>query len=331
MTSEKKDIVGLVLQGLRAKEEISSKIERDDEKFFENSHKPGTVPRGNTKSRGWCLTFFNADQMEEFKEWSGDSRYALLGVKELTLEKKEHWHAFVYYTNPRSWKPIHEKFNGVHIEPVRKCINYMKYCCKEGKLWEDGDPPKQNIDVENMSVEEIVRADPRCFRPYLAAKDILEGIKKKNEMLNMMREGKCQGPKCIVYNGGTAKGKTYAAIRKAIELGYSNEDVGFIDFDNKFIYGEVRNKCLICKEFRPSAVFPPVLLELLDKYGMNARVLGSYVFVKPEVVLLCSIVPVKDFYKNHEIGKQFTRRVEIIDLGYSEEEKEEMEKMISRI
>lgn len=283
----------------------------------------GTPPRGNTKSRGWCLTFFKEENLETFKEWSKDSRYALLGNKELTLEGKEHWHAFVYYDNPRAWRPIHDKFPGVHIEACNKNKNYMKYCCKEGKLWDEGDSPKQNIDIENMSEEEIIRADPRCHKAYVEAKRKLEGIRLKNNVLNEIRNHKLKASNCFVFQGGTGRGKTYGACEKAIELGYKNDEIGFIDFDEKFITGEVDKKCLICKEFRPSQIKPWILLELLDKYGINARVLGSSIFVRPEIVMLCSIINVEDFYKNEEINTQFTRRIKIINVGYSKDEEKD--------
>lgn len=304
-----------------------------EKNFFEKKKVAGTPPRGNTKSRGWCLTFFEEKWIEEFKDWSNDSRYALIGNKELTLEKKEHWHAFVYYDNPRAWNPIHERFPGVHLEPCNKNLNYMKYCCKEGKLWDEGDPPKANIDIENMSEEEIIRADPRCHKAYIEAKRKLDGIKLKNDVLNEIRREELKSAKCFVFQGGTGKGKTYGACMKAIDLKYKNDDIGFIDFDEKFITGEVDKKCLICKEFRPSQIRPWILLELLDKYGINARVLGSSLFVRPEVVMLCSIVRVEDYYKNEEINKQFTRRIEIIDLGYDEEKVKlgEADKLLRRI
>ena len=134
------------------------------------------------------------------------------------------------------------------------------------------------------------------------------------DMLNEIREKKLKAPIIIYITGGTGKGKTFKAYELATEK-YTNEDIGKLTLKNDFI--DVVNesaKCYIIEEFRPSQIKASDFLQLTDKYGYRANIKGGFITLRPEEIIICSIIPPEEIYKE-EINQQFMRRItETIDL-----------------
>lgn len=282
--------------------------------------------RGNTKTRSYFFTFWEEwkEAYEFIKEWGDSVAYILCGGIEKTSSEKEHRHAIIWYTNPRSFKAIKTKYPHAHIEYLRNIKKAMIYACKEAGevLIEKGTPPR-GIDIQNMSKRDIIELDPRCHRSLLEAKNKLESIDRMNKMLDEARAGKVNKAPIIYIQGDSGSGKTRLALNMAVNE-YRNEDISTASFENGFMNAVNESaKCIIIPEFRPSDIKADKFLEFIDRYGCEINVKGSHTFIRPDKIYICSIIKINDLYKNEEIGKQFKRRMDrVIDLGYKKGEAE---------
>lgn len=282
-----------------------------------NGTENGTVPRGNSKSRGFVLTIYNEEAKKSFLKMEDSCRYMIYGEEKCPTTGRPHWQAYIYFDNPRSHKALCKKIPKTHIETQSKFATWkenVKYCSKDGKWKEFGDKPKcsGSITADELRVmndEECIEANPRCWRSYRDAKDILVAKATHKKMLDDL-VAKSNVPPAIVYlTGGTGKGKTINAYLKAVEK-FGSDNIGTIDFANGFANGvNLDAKCLVVPEFRSSDLKADKFLQFTDKYGCCLNVKGGQKYIKPEAIFICSIIDPKELYKNEEITDQFLRRI----------------------
>ena len=124
----------------------------------------------------------------------------------------------------------------------------------------------------------------------------------------------------LYIKGDTGKGKTYKAYKIALEK-YEKEDIGKLTLKNDFIDVINKNaKCFIIEEFRPSQIKASDFLQLTDKYGYRCNIKGGFHTLRPEMIIICSIIEPENIY-HEEVNKQFMRRItEIINLGYEDKD-----------
>ena len=138
-------------------------------------------------------------------------------------------------------------------------------------------------------------------------------------MLEEIKNDELKAPKIIYITGGTGKGKTYKAYKLALE-NYDKKDIGKLTLKNDFF--DVINKsakCYVIEEFRPSQIKASDFLQLTDKYGFRANIKGGFVSLRPEMIIICSIIEPEKIYKE-EINQQFLRRItETINLDMDED------------
>lgn len=292
------------------------------------AHSVGTLPPGNTtsggrsKSRTWFITNYN-DELKHFPTaiyeiWCKDTTKPEHG-------SKFHYHQTVYFKNAVSFNTIKKQYPSAHIQPPKKdlfaCINYIK-ANKNGRKYDVesiGEEPKDNRFKTIKEVKEMTQSERQNLGiNYI---NIVEKIdreqKAKNDFFDMLREiqaDELKAPKVIYITGGTGKGKTYAAYKRALK-NYKIEEIGKLTLKNEFF--DVVNeeaKCFVIEEFRPSEIKACDFLQLTDKYGYRANVKGGFVSLRPEMIVICSIKRPEEIYKE-EINKQFIRRItEVIDL-----------------
>lgn len=276
-----------------------------------------TVAAGNTRTRSFTLTFFDDEEVDNFMNL--ENNYLLLSWEICPKTKRKHCHGAVYFHNARTFNSMKNQFPKAHIEIVRDWPQLIEYIKKDDFWLDYGEPPKGHRCITGKELKEMSEYDinyryPMHARSLLNARDKIIGHELKMNMFNKFKDGSLYYPDILVINGYSGSGKTHTGLQYVLSR-FKNEEIGIIDFDEKFMTGDVRCKCLICLEFRPHCTRPQVLLQLLDKFGIVARVLGGDVYVRPECVVLCSIVKVSEWFKNEEINDQFLRRVKIIDLG----------------
>lgn len=272
-----------------------------------------SVARGNTKARAFQLTLNQPEKLNELIENMKSYKscdYIMVSALEVGEEKQhEHYHIYVHFKN--MIKLNIKKCCGAHVEYVRGSYNdNLKYFTKQGDLsYEWGDKPHQGC----KSISELKEMDSDDVPPnyYRIKKQIDAEMKDENdffEMLDEIEKDELKAPKIIYITGGTGKGKTYSAYKKALKE-YPKNEIGKLTLKNDFFDVVNKNaKCYVIEEFRPSQIKASDFLQLTDKYGYRANIKGGFVSLRPEMIIICSIIPPEKIYKD-EINEQFLRRI----------------------
>lgn len=243
--------------------------------------------------------------------------------------QNDHIHIFVQYKNPREMGPgFLKRIYNAHVAEHKKLnpiamIRYIKCDDKKHKEtgWTSeiieeiglakGDGKFPSIErVQEMSNDEIKQLP---IQYYNIANKIIDDKKTEEEFDNMLDEianDDLKAPKIIYLTGASGNGKTYGAYKIALQH-YSKEDIGRIQINNNFFnITKKYAKCYVVEEFRDSQLRASEFLQFTDKYGYNANIKGGFQFLRPEIIIICSIIPAEELYRNvNEITTQFKRRI----------------------
>ena len=283
-----------------------------------------TVARGNTKARAYQLTLNEPQKLNELldnlKTYKTLTYYMVSALERGNKTQHEHYHIYCHFKH--ALKLSIKKCCGAHVEIVKGSYSdNLQYFLKQGELTTEwGDRPHQGC----KSIKELKELDSDDVPPnyYRIKKEIDRNEKDKNDFFDMLAEiekDELKAPDIVYITGGTGKGKTYTAYKLALKE-YKKEEIGKLTLKNDFF--DVINekaKCYVIEEFRPSQIKASDFLQLTDKYGYRANVKGGFVSLRPEKLIICSIIPLNEIYKE-EINKQFIRRVtKIINLDLDPE------------
>lgn len=274
---------------------------------------PGNTNTGAFRARAFQLTINEPEKFEPLKNEFLKLKtcdYMIACKETAPTTGHEHIHLYVHF---RETYKLNKKILAyhAHIEICRgspkQNIDYIK---KDGNvIFEHGDPPAQGIktvkDLKELQAEEV---PPQYYR---IKKEIDAKEKDEQNFFDMLEEienDELKAPKIIYITGGTGKGKTYKAYKIALE-NYAKQDIGKLTLKNEFF--DVINekaKCYVIEEFRPSQIKASDFLQLTDKYGYRANIKGGFVSLRPEMLIICSIIPPQKIYKE-EVNQQFLRRI----------------------
>lgn len=289
-------------------------------------HKMATIEMatnrlGNTKARRFQLTLNDCGKYEDLVSYllHLKSLQYFISCKELApTTNHEHIHIYICFSTPI--KLSLNKICGAHIEKCRgshkQNIDYIR---KDGDIIEEyGEEPRERGGSHTVAeLEQIDKPDDLDWKEY----NVWTKIKAKKDdrnifitMLDEISKDELKSPTIFYITGGTGKGKTYKAYKMALER-YEKEYIGKLTLKNEFIDIINENaKCYVIEEFRPSQIKASDFLQLTDKYGYRCNIKGGFKTLRPECIIICSIIPPTEIYKE-EVNKQFLRRItKIIDL-----------------
>lgn len=289
-----------------------------------------TEASGNTKAeaskRIQARAFqFTLNEVEKYEALKNDllslktCDYLLSAEEEAPTTGHKHIHIYVHFNKPYklSKKIMSHK---AHIEickgSPKQNINYI---IKDGHILDEiGEKPTQGI----KSVKELKEANIEDIDPHLynIKCKIDDKAKEEEQFMNMLEEiekDELKAPEIIYICGDSGKGKTYKAYKIALSK-FDKKDIGKLTIENNFI--QITNdkaKCYVIEEFRSSQIKAASFLQLTDKYGYTCNIKGSFKSIRPECIIIASIIKPEELYQNEEINKQFTRRItQTINLGY---------------
>lgn len=289
-----------------------------------------TKARGNTKARAYQLTLNEPKRLQELlqnmKKYKSLTYYMVSALERGEETQHEHYHVYLHFKTPI--KLSIKNCCGAHVEHCKGTFqDNLKYCTKQGPLTEEwGERPHQGL----KTVEELREMDANDVPPqyYKIKKQIDEEEKAKNSFMNMLEEienDELKAPEIIYITGGSGKGKTYTAYKTALKH-YKKNEIGKLTIHNNFI--DVINedaKCYVIEEFRPSQMSASCFLQLTDKYGYRANTKGSFVSLRPEMIIICCILPPNKIYRE-ELNKQFQRRItKIINMDDDDDDDSNVE------
>lgn len=276
---------------------------------------PGNTKPGALKARAYQFTLNKPEVYDKLKT-------ILTGLKTLDYliscrEKAPstgHIHMHVYAHFSQQYRlPQKIRDLGVHIEICKGSPKQnIAYIRKDGEIIDEiGEEPHQGM----RSIKELREANIDDIDPHLynIKKDIDEKEKSKNVFLEMLSEieNDClKAPKVFYITGDTGMGKTYSAYKLALSM-YDKENIAKLTLNNNFV--DIVNgdnaKCYVIEEFRPSQIHAANFLQLTDKYGYRCNIKGGFATLRPECLIIASIIPPDQLYLNEEINEQFLRRI----------------------
>ena len=289
---------------------------------------PGNTNTGrSSRSKTWFITDFETFEPIHFEK--AEYWISCLDTSKPEHGSKKHLHQLVHFKNAISFNTIKKAYPKGHIEKPRDiydCISYIKNNVNGRKydVKEFGIEPKNTRFATIKEVKEMTpeQREDMGIQYLKAIEQINRKEKDENNFLNMLEEiehDELKAPTIIYITGGTGKGKTYKAYKLALEK-YDKHDIGKLTLKNEFF--DVINesaKCYVIEEFRPSQIKASDFLQLTDKYGYRANVKGGFVSLRPEMIIICSIIRPEKIYKE-EVNQQFIRRItEIVDLDYDKD------------
>lgn len=300
--------------------------------------------KGFKKGRNFILTVNEKclpDYEKIIKYLKSLKKFRYILVTEHFGQDNKHYHIYVQYDDNK--KLSFNKLYGAHLEncygSAQKCREYL--LCEDDKhkklgitaniIYEEGEIKlnggiKYVKDVMNMDKDDLGEV-PIQFRNI--AKSIIEEEHEKQEFFNMLDEiekDELKAPKIIYLYGDSGNGKTYGAYKMAMKE-YAKEDIGKITMDGQFVkFINEDAKCFVIEEFRPSQISASNFLQLTDKYGYACNIKGSHKYIRPEMIIICSVISPYNIYSD-EKNKQFLRR--ITKLYKLEKNHEMVEKQIN--
>lgn len=291
--------------------------------FAPGNTKPGAALRARAFQ-------FTLNEIEKYEELKND----LLALKTcdylISCEEiapttgHKHIHIYVHFNQTyRISKKIMK--HKAHIELCRGSPKEnIAYIEKDGHILDEiGERPTQGIKtVKELKEANINDIDPHLYNVKCKIDDKAKEEEQFFNMLDEIEKDELKGPEIIYICGDSGKGKTYKAYKIALSK-FDKKDIGKLTIENNFI--QITNdkaKCYVIEEFRSSQIKAASFLQLTDKYGYTCNIKGSFKSIRPECIIIASIIKPEELYQNEEINKQFTRRItEIINLGYEEEDK----------
>lgn len=241
----------------------------------------------------------------------------------------KHIHIYVHFSQTYriSKKLMKHK---AHIEICKGSPKQnIAYIEKDGNILDEiGERPTQGIkSVKELKEANINDIDPHLYNIKCKIDDKAKDEEQFMNMLEEIEKDELKAPEIIYICGDSGAGKTYKAYKIALSK-FDKKDIGKLTIENNFI--QITNekaKCYVIEEFRPSQIKAASFLQLTDKYGYTCNIKGSFKSIRPECIIIASIIKPEELYVNEEINKQFTRRItQIINLGYEEDKEEEEDK-----
>lgn len=283
-------------------------------------------------------------------EYYKDIKKYVLGLKyfqymrcvEHIGQEEKHYHLVLQLSRSMPKLSV-TKLHGAHIKPktfgsTKALIDYINCEDEEhkknnvtyelvdeiGKYKPQGGDHTVKTLLEYDNVEDL--PDYKMVNTWKRLKLEKESTNSFRNMLSEIKNGLLTGPNVIYFIGKPGSGKTYNAYKYALSK-YNEDEITRVSIINNFFKftGSDKDKCLIIEEFRPSQLHPSLLLQFTDKYGFECPIKGSYKYVRPECIIICSIIHPARLYREEkeELNEQFTRRItHLYEVEYDHNYKE---------
>lgn len=273
------------------------------------------------KSRGFCYTLNNYSQEEIAEVKQIRCLYHVRGY-EVGQSGTPHIQGYIYFENPRSFNAVKKLMKRWHIEPTKGSpSDNIKYCKKDGKFEEEGNPPGQGkrtdlVEIKNQiingekTVDEITLENPMIFHQYGRTLNKIEELKNRGKFRTWMTCG-------IWYHGKTGVGKSHKAFEgyhPATHFVYNTQDNGYWN-------GYTGQETVIINDFRGQIPYSE-LLNLVDKWPHTVKIKCSSPtpFLAKKVIITSAMHPHHCYPNLCQEDKlaQLERRFTIIEMTGTE-------------
>lgn len=266
-----------------------------------------------SRSRGWCFTLNNYTEWDQKALEKVDCRFLIFGKEVAPTTGTPHLQGYIYWDSLKSMKAV-KKVVGerAHLQPANGTAEEnIKYCSKEGVVFQKGDPPAQGKrkDIEELvceiqggaTVDDIALSNPMAFHQYGRTLQRVEDILLRKRFRTEMTQG-------IWLYGSTGVGKSHRCFE-----GYNPETHYTWKYDGGWQDGYVGQEVVLINEFRGQIPLCDMLM-LVDKWPHTIRRRGREPapFLAKKVIVTSSLHP-GEIYLNvgNDKIEQLLRRFDV--------------------
>lgn len=274
------------------------------------------------RCRSWCLTYFPTCE-EEDQKWFGylskksGIRYFVVGYETCPSTDKKHFQGYISFKNAKTFKATKRWFelDRIHIEPaVAGDFQNKKYCTKENKFLEIGEPVKQgkrsDIDVAVAIAEETgsIREVLKVVKNYQAVRHTELYMKYcEEESVRLDLE-------VINIYGSSGKGKTRYVYQKEKNI--------FRPINYKWWEGYDGHEVVLLDDIRRDFCKFRELLNLLDIYPIRVESKGGSRQLRAKKIYITTPIPLVDMWNSewrsdediYQLGRRIHTTINIDDI-----------------
>lgn len=305
--------------------------------------KKAVAPKMRQRSRGWCFTVFNYENIynDIIISLNECSTYYIIGKEICPSTENNHLQGYAYFKNAITGGSFLKKIIDpeAHIEKAKgSAFQNFEYCSKDKDFVEFGKRPKQGerVDLEELAdkiksgektVKELTEDNPYAYHKFGRTLDKLEGIKKNKVFRKEMTQG-------IWLYGPTGTGKSHRAFTMFGEFSVSTHYLHTTS--EKWWDGYEGQDIVIINDFRGEIPFGE-LLQLVDKwpYTVPRRYIGPIQFIATKLIITSSMHPDNVYHNIAQTDRidQLHRRFDIYQCeedGMTERKTEARERELNR-
>lgn len=262
----------------------------------------------NSRSRSWCGTFNNYEQVDYDRILGCGSDYGVIG-KEVGESGTPHLQFFLYFKNAKTFSVV-KKLCGdkAHLEITKGTPKQAAdYCKKDKDFTEWGETPKgqgKRSDIDD--IKDLVKETGKLREVVLEARSV-QSYRMAEIYLTLHEQRRTWKPKVEWYFGESGAGKTYAAYQS-----FESDDVYESMATAKWWNGYDAHECVLIDEMRKDFCKFHELLRLLGEYGFKVETKGgSRQFLAKHIVITSCFSPL-EYFEGREDIYQLIRRIDVI-------------------
>lgn len=277
------------------------------------------------KSRRYCFTIHNYTkkdlvQFNKLAESLEKHRYICYGLEVAPDTGTQHIQGYIELNQAQRFTFLQNyfnftrngKLNKFHIEIANGTVEEnKKYCQKDGKFHEFGEPSFQGKRTDMIEIKDLVRDNPKqvnsiidehCNNPQQFQ------FAQRLHSLYLQPRDPNYPPKVYWISGKSGVGKTSLVYK-------TFSDVCSVSSYKWLGTNYNQNECFLLDDFRPDCISFELLLKVTDRYPMDIEFKGGFIALSSPFIVITSPDPIDETFEfHHEDLTQLHRRVTEICL-----------------
>jgi len=273
----------------------------DDDQWINEGEEDADV-----KHRSYSFTLNNYTDEEVEKTKLIHCKYLIFGKEVGEKCGTPHLQGCIVYTNPVSWRSCHKKIPRAYLKVTKSQSGSIKYCRKEGDVFEKGTPPSPGKRTDIDKVREILNEGGN-MRTVVATAQSIQSIRMAEIHLKYFEKKRNWKPIVRWFYGPTGTGKSRQAYAD-----YDEHDPYVAMSTGRWFEGYDAHSYVIIDDMRRDFMKFHELLRMLDRYAFMVECKGgSRQFVATHITITSCYHPEMLFDTREDVGQLLRRLDEI--------------------